>query len=100
MRLIDADALMQTLGITDMNCEKCAWYSKAYRRCKRGGDFEDACVAIDDAPTIEERKTGEWTREEACEFCGFQPWYENDIHTLSFCPNCGAAMSGGNHETP
>lgn len=53
MRPIDADALTQELGITDMDCCKCAWYSKAYRRCKRGGDFEDVCTAIDDAPTIE-----------------------------------------------
>lgn len=57
MRLIDADALMKTLGITDMDCVKCAWYSKAYRQCKRGGDFEDACTAIEDAPTIEPRGT-------------------------------------------
>lgn len=40
------------------------------------------------------RRTGKWTKENACEFCGFQPWYENDIHTLSFCPNCGAKMDG------
>ena len=39
-----------------------------------------------------ERKKGKWTNENACEFCGFQPWYERDIHTLSFCPNCGADM--------
>lgn len=45
-----------------------------------------------DAPTIEERKKGEWTDDNACPFCGFQPWYERDIHTLSFCPNCGAKM--------
>lgn len=41
---------MQTLGITNMDCEKCGWYSRTARRCKRGGDFEDACCAIDDAP--------------------------------------------------
>ena len=39
-----------------------------------------------------ERKKGKWTSENACEFCGFQPWYERDIHTLSYCPNCGADM--------
>lgn len=45
------------------------------------------------APTIEpERKKGRWTDNNACPFCGFQPWYERDIHTLSFCPNCGADM--------
>ena len=40
-----------------------------------------------------ERKTGKWTEDNACPFCGFQPWYERDIHTLSFCPNCGARMT-------
>ena len=39
-----------------------------------------------------ERKKGQWTDNNACPFCGFQPWYERDIHTLSFCPNCGADL--------
>ena len=48
---------------------------------------------IEELPSAQpERKRGEWTAECACEFCGFQPWYERDIHTLSFCPNCGADM--------
>ena len=82
MRLIDADVLI-------------AEYDRVHTG-KPGG----ARKLMVDAPTIEARKTGEWTSENACEFCGFQPWYENDIHTLSFCPNCGADMRGGNHETP
>ncbi len=41
-----------------------------------------------------ERKKGKWTKENSCEFCGFQPWFERDIHTLSYCPNCGADMRG------
>lgn len=49
---------------------------------------------VADAPTIEQRKMGKWTRDNTCPFCGFQPWYERDIHTLSFCPNCGADMRG------
>lgn len=56
MRLIDADALMKTLGITDMDCGKCAWRDKEWNLCNRGSDFEDACCAIENAPTIEERK--------------------------------------------
>ena len=39
-----------------------------------------------------ERNRGEWTNDNSCQFCGFQPWFERDIHTLSFCPNCGADM--------
>lgn len=49
-RLIDADALAKTLGITDMDCYKCAWGNHGF--CGRGGDFNDACEAIEDAPTI------------------------------------------------
>lgn len=92
-RLIDANALMQSLGITDMDCVKCAWYSKATRRCKRGGDFEDACCAIENAPTIEPKK-GKWIRESLvtnypykCSAC---KKYTRAMY--DFCPNCGARM--------
>ena len=48
------------------------------------------------APTIEERKTGEWIRGK-CDQCGahapFWPmastYYESD-----YCPNCGSEMRG------
>jgi len=55
--------------------------------------------AMDCMPTIEERNKGSWTDDNACPFCGFQPWHERDIHTLSFCPNCGAVMRGEKDET-
>lgn len=48
-------------------------------------------IIADDA----DRPSGEWTDMCACSICGFQPWYERDIHTLSYCPNCGAKMKGG-----
>lgn len=106
MRLVDADVLMATLGITDMDCNKCAWCDKEWSRCKRGSDFEDACCAIENAPTIEERK-GKWIREkkhykdseqefyyyeERCSECGTKRkigWAE-----VRYCPNCGAKMKG------
>lgn len=51
------------------------------------------CIFQDMNDDIEpERKKGRWTDNNACPFCGFQPWYERDIHTLSYCPNCGADM--------
>lgn len=105
MRMIDADALMATLGITDMDCDKCAWRDREWGRCKRGGDFEDACCAIENAPTIEERKTGRWILHEnqrqedvdngnylyICSECG-----KSDIHAktqdVPFCWWCGAKM--------
>lgn len=91
MRLIDKDALNERMyhDAFETYSDMQKWDGGCWIRYKM---FENA---IKDAPTIEERKTGEWTSEEACEFCGFQPWYENDIHTLSFCPNCGADMRGG-----
>lgn len=49
-RLIDADALAKQLGITNMDCYKCAWGNHGF--CGRGGDFNDACQAIEDAVTI------------------------------------------------
>ena len=39
-----------------------------------------------------ERKKGRWTSDNSCPFCGFQPWYERDIHTLSYCPDCGSDL--------
>lgn len=57
--------------------------------------YDTVISVLHDVPTVEpERKKGKWTEDESCEFCGFQPWYENDIHTLSYCPNCGADMRG------
>ena len=96
MRLIDADALMQSLGITNMDCKKCAWYDKVWGRCERGGDFEDACCAIEDAPTIEERKKGKWIDNTFCSECGWiheiESGFIGSVNQFNFCPNCGADM--------
>ncbi len=35
---------------------------------------------------------GRWGKYNDCSECGCQPWYERDIHTLKYCPNCGAKM--------
>ena len=104
MRLIDADALMQTLGITDIDCDKCAWGDKKWSRCKRGGDFEDACFAIYSAQTIEERKKGEWieltntNHTYVCSVCGRMLVNITDgkntvTKNYPFC-HCGADMRG------
>lgn len=50
-KLIDTDVLIKALGITDLNCERCAWYSGIeWNPCKRGSDFEQACFEIENAP--------------------------------------------------
>lgn len=87
MRAIDADALHKRIKAKNT--------SNAMMRVMKA-----ECLAeIDDAPTIApERKKGEWTKNNSCPFCGFLPWYESDIHTLSFCPNCGADMRGEQNE--
>lgn len=41
---------------------------------------------------LADRPSGEWTDMCVCSICGFKPWYEGDIHTLNYCPNCGAKM--------
>lgn len=47
---------------------------------------------------VPQRMRGKWTDNNACPFCEYQPWFERDIRTLSFCPNCGADMRGGQDE--
>ena len=94
MRLIDADELMKALGITDMDCEKCEWQRGYGTYFSRGGYFEDACFAIENAPTIEpERKMGEWKNVGfltcQCSECGAQ---FHELEYTNYCPNCGADM--------
>ena len=48
-------------------------------------------LKVYDAPTISPKR-GRWGNANECSECGFQPWFERDIHTLSYCPNCGARM--------
>lgn len=73
-----------------------------------------AKVAIKDAPTIEERKTGKWIEVEVfpesydiygnktwsskmqCNQCGFRHTaIEGHMAQYNFCPNCGARMKKG-----
>lgn len=104
MRLVDADVLMKTLGITDMDCGKCAWYDAEWSHCKRGGDFEDACCAIENAPTIQPKK-GKWINNKHdlpnCNQCGYMPQFDraiDDYYYSNYCPNCGADMRGEENE--
>lgn len=70
------------------------WWKKKYK------PYIEAEKVLEMLPSVQpERKKGKWTKYNACEFCGFKPWYERDIHTLSFCPNCGADMRGEHEQT-
>ena len=90
MRLIDADALINTLQ---------ELFDKREKEAKFTGDrgvtvtWNDAIYHIKTAPTIEERKTGKWhsignTGYVVCK-CGFMT-----DRLCNYCPNCGADMRG------
>lgn len=62
------------------------------------GDVTVECcgqeAVIAKAVNAEDRRRGEWGMDNECSLCGFQPWFERDIHTLNYCPHCGADMRG------
>lgn len=116
MELIYKDALLKELGITNEDCEKCAW-GDGYGYCTRGSEFTDACDAICTAPVIEERKTGKWMEKDVfriddelddsnvidawqsakCSVCGkyHTTPYLYGFDNFNYCPNCGSAMTEG-----
>lgn len=90
-RLIDADALMPKLKFI-LEAE-----NQIYRRESWG--FTAKCInAVEDAPTIEERKVGKWIEDNTrmsgsyyvCDQCGSE--YKTPDN---FCGNCGAKMEEG-----
>lgn len=103
-RLIDGDALMPKL--------KFIQEAEYQIYGKESWGFASKCIAaVEDAPTIEERKTGEWEEIEViadaydisgvktwaskmkCNQCGFTTIaIEGHFSQYNFCPNCGADM--------
>ena len=100
MRLIDADELLEHVWDADTR----VGYVQVV-------DRQD----IENAPTIEERKTGEWEEIEVipeaydiagvrtwaskmrCNQCGFTTFaIEGKFAQYDYCPHCGADMRGGN----
>ena len=103
MRLIDKDALLKELGISDEECEKC---DRGDRNgyCAMSSDWTYACDAICTAPTIEERKTGKWIIEpydaqndifiHRCGTCMRVAMLGGHTTKFKYCPICGSAMEG------
>ena len=90
MRAIDADALMLKL--------KFIREAEHQIYGKESWEFASKCItAVEDAPTIEERKTGKWITKstngeifDCCSICGYVEWDE----PKNFCPNCGSYNGG------
>lgn len=95
MRLIDADALIEVLGIAE-NCSDCQYQNGPL--CDKNDCFVDACEAIFDMPTIDPVKHGRWIGIDdypyetwECDQCGCI-YEEMPSWTPNYCPNCGARM--------
>ena len=100
MRLIDADKLRQDV-LDFPNCYN--GFSDAYDKAR-------IIDAIDEQPTIEERKKGKWLPFEygsecwhKCSACGNGNQFKHkvirengEVHSMdsvrNYCPNCGAKM--------
>lgn len=91
MRLVDADALKQTIG--------------SYNPIKYTYEYGDVVTVedIDKAPTIEAEpvKRGKWITERYdcligrtyCSVCGHDAPFDGDeVWRSLWCPNCGAQM--------
>lgn len=61
---------------------------------KKSHLYFDLKPIINSIPAADVRpvRHGRWGVKNECSECGCQPWFERDIHTLNFCPNCGADM--------
>lgn len=70
---------------------------------------EDITCILEEIPTIEERKTGEWIPSFGGKFTGGAYWFscskckrivpEVRNGGWNYCPNCGADMRGGQNES-
>lgn len=99
MRLIDADAMKERLGMAH-ECDDC----DDPRACRYDSIYtkRDFCLWIDDEPTVEERKTGKWVLDEErskehvehiylCSAChNNEAWGETE--RTRYCSYCGAEM--------
>lgn len=96
---IDKQTVIDTLdGLCDIVCQyskRVCQYCKKRREfmcgaCNLGSAFDvlKELPAADVAPV----RHGRWGKKNECSECGCQPWFERDIRSLHYCPNCGARM--------
>ena len=97
MRLIDADALEKRMNERLRALTKECGYYDGYT-C----GFEEGCVAVEDAKTIDPeslRPQGRWVFAGdgivECAVCS--ETYDVNMLPRNYCPNCGACMKGDNH---
>lgn len=92
MRLIDADALYKDIcdSINQMTAIGIAVDSEWM--------WAKLNDALDNAPTIEERKKGKWIKQAVGWKCSNCVLCTNDkgVDSFNFCPNCGADMRESN----
>lgn len=99
-RLIDADALIADCQLAQKQADR---HGREFANAFYSGGGEIStewwCVEdmIDNAPTIEQRKTGKWIKNSngtySCDKC--HSWIPNEQHYYAnFCLYCGADMRG------
>lgn len=100
-RLIDADALIADCQLAQKQADR---HGREFANAFYSGGGEIStewwCVEdmIDNAPTIEERKTGSWIYEHNED--GWKIWYKcsecgkSFSYAGNYCPECGAKMRG------
>ena len=101
MRLIDADALIE-------DCKKYLNTLNPDRDGKECTRIHWLIGVLSNAPTIEERKRGEWYKPTGmmppeyagvyrcseCDELAMRDWKTHKQKLTDFCPNCGADMRG------
>lgn len=100
MRLIDADALLKKYCKDKHkgDCKNCDWLGDSWCRCEVFG------VQIEEAPTVDAVRHGQWIAEEdswTCSVCGTENCYAYSDSLRRFtdiyCPCCGAKMGGADN---